>query len=132
MMLEIDFHHAHLSTQQISAAPCGSADGVRDMVGDVDVLVLERRPGPVTESRATDLHARTLEACSPIGGQGLNLGLRDAVSLAAVLPAATARGRPVVRGADRLLAEAVAGPRPEWTVSGLGGVRTRWCPGAVG
>ncbi|WP_354637571.1 FAD-dependent oxidoreductase [Kitasatospora camelliae] len=29
--------------------------------------------------------------CSPIGGQGLNLGLRDAVSLASVLPAATAR-----------------------------------------
>ncbi|MFI1651392.1 hypothetical protein ACH4XT_31325 [Streptomyces avidinii] len=81
-----------MSIQQISVAPCGSADGVRDMVGDVDVLVLERRPGPVTESRATDLHARTLEACSPIGGQGLNLGLRDAVSLAAVLPAATARG----------------------------------------
>ncbi|WKD30728.1 FAD-dependent oxidoreductase [Streptomyces xanthophaeus] len=32
--------------------------------------------------------------CSPIGGQGLNLGLRDAVSLAAALPAATARGGP--------------------------------------
>ncbi|MGW6848297.1 FAD-dependent oxidoreductase [Streptomyces virginiae] len=33
--------------------------------------------------------------CSPIGGQGLNLGLRDAVSLASALPAATARGGPV-------------------------------------
>ncbi|MFB7256710.1 FAD-dependent monooxygenase [Streptomyces nojiriensis] len=31
--------------------------------------------------------------CSPIGGQGLNLGLRDAVSLAEVLPAATACGQ---------------------------------------
>ncbi|MFD5410176.1 FAD-dependent oxidoreductase [Streptomyces nojiriensis] len=100
--------------------------------------------------------------CSPIGGQGLNLGLRDAVSLAAALPAATARGGPAdagltawrrarradalgvlartdlatrawtlrsaparavrdtaVRGAlttaagRRLLAEAVAGPRPD-------------------
>ncbi|MER6449281.1 FAD-dependent oxidoreductase [Streptomyces venezuelae] len=36
--------------------------------------------------------------CSPIGGQGLNLGLRDAVSLAAVLPAATARGGPTDAG----------------------------------
>ncbi|MEU6486479.1 NAD(P)/FAD-dependent oxidoreductase [Streptomyces sp. NPDC046887] len=36
--------------------------------------------------------------CSPIGGQGLNLGLRDAVSLAAVLPAATARGGPAADG----------------------------------
>lgn len=99
--------------------------------------------------------------CSPIGGQGLNLGLRDAVSLASALPAATACGGPadarlaawrrarradalgvlartdlatrawtlrsaparavrdtVVRGAlttaagRRLIAEAVAGPRP--------------------
>ncbi|MEV7557785.1 FAD-dependent monooxygenase [Streptomyces sp. NPDC089795] len=30
-------------------------------------VVLERRPGPVTESRATDLHARTLEAPTPSG-----------------------------------------------------------------
>jgi 2-polyprenyl-6-methoxyphenol hydroxylase-like FAD-dependent oxidoreductase len=29
--------------------------------------------------------------CSPVGGQGLNLGLRDAVSLAAALPEATVR-----------------------------------------
>ncbi|MDX2391399.1 FAD-dependent monooxygenase [Streptomyces sp. DK15] len=28
-------------------------------------VVLERRPGPVTESRATDPHARTLEALTP-------------------------------------------------------------------
>ncbi|MFB7267555.1 AAA family ATPase [Streptomyces nojiriensis] len=49
--------------------------------------------------------------CSPIGGQGLNLGLRDAVSLAEVLPAATTAaggggaggGMPTVLAADRLL-----------------------------
>ncbi len=36
--------------------------------------------------------------CSPVGGQGLNLGLGDAVSLAAALPDATARGGPAADG----------------------------------
>ncbi|MFJ3922108.1 FAD-dependent oxidoreductase [Streptomyces sp. NPDC090022] len=52
-------------------------------------------------SRRVLLIGDAAHVCSPVGGQGLNLGLRDAVSLAAVLPAATARGGP---GADALTA----------------------------
>ncbi|MFG2982230.1 FAD-dependent oxidoreductase [Streptomyces sp. NPDC048258] len=52
-------------------------------------------------SRRVLLIGDAAHVCSPVGGQGLNLGLRDAVSLAAVLPGATARGGPA---ADALTA----------------------------
>ncbi|HEY9367976.1 NAD(P)/FAD-dependent oxidoreductase [Streptomyces sp.] len=55
---------------------------------------LAARPGRSRVLLAGD----AAHVCSPIGGQGLNLGLRDAVSLATALPGATARGGPSAEG----------------------------------
>lgn len=161
----------------VRAEPVGLSAALLLARAGLDVVLLERRPGPVTDTSTFRTHGRlaahdgrrrvlligdAAHVCSPIGGQGLDLGLRDAVSLASALPAATARGGPAdarpaarrrtrradapgvlartdlatrawtlrsaparavrdtaVRGAlttaagRRLLAEAVAGPRPD-------------------
>ncbi|MCZ0991644.1 FAD-dependent oxidoreductase [Streptomyces diastatochromogenes] len=51
----------------VGAGPVGLTAAVLLARQGLDVRVVERRPEPVTQSRATDLHARTLEALAPSG-----------------------------------------------------------------
>ncbi|MEV6397381.1 NAD(P)/FAD-dependent oxidoreductase [Streptomyces sp. NPDC051907] len=71
----------------------------------------QRRLAARHGSRRVLLIGDAAHVCSPVGGQGLNLGLRDAVSLAAALPSATARGANGLHGAWLLPAD--AGRRPD-------------------
>ncbi|MGW6878754.1 FAD-dependent oxidoreductase [Streptomyces goshikiensis] len=62
----------------------------------------QRRLAADHGSRRVLLIGDAAHVCSPVGGQGLNLGLRDAVSLAAALPrAADAEGLAAWRRARR-------------------------------
>ncbi|MFE0097595.1 FAD-dependent monooxygenase [Streptomyces sp. NPDC059015] len=76
--------------------------------------LLPARPGPARTcfrtqrrlaarhgSRRVPLTGDAAHGCGPVGGQGLDPGLRDAVSLAAVPPDATARGGPADEGLTR-------------------------------
>ncbi|HRI64901.1 MAG TPA: FAD-dependent monooxygenase [Polyangium sp.] len=51
----------------VGAGPVGLALGCSLRLHDVDCLVVDRNTGPVKESRATDIHARTLELCATLG-----------------------------------------------------------------
>ncbi|WP_328973671.1 FAD-dependent monooxygenase [Streptomyces sp. NBC_00239] len=82
----------HTDVLVVGAGPAGLMLACELRLGGADALVLDQRPGPTTESRASTLHARTMEILdsrgllaplgSPpreprghFGGIGLDLGL---------------------------------------------------------
>ncbi|RST09549.1 FAD-dependent monooxygenase [Streptomyces sp. WAC05374] len=54
----------------VGGGPVGLTAAVLLARAGLDVAVVDRRAGPVTQSRATDLHSRTLEALAPSGLAG--------------------------------------------------------------
>ncbi len=51
----------------VGAGPVGLTLACSLRTHGIDCLVIDKTAGPVRESRATDIHARTMELCAPLG-----------------------------------------------------------------